>query len=130
MVVVKWQEKGLKERKGYEKEEILDFHPRKARQASIVDQGDWDSILPDLLQCVFVGLRCFLVVWGFLGGFFVCFWVCLFLVWGFCLFVFWFFVCFFFLLRGWRGQIWSCLGFFYSSFFSEISSYPSDVYAV
>lgn len=79
MVVVKWQEKGFKERKRYEKEEILDFHPRKARQAG--DQGDWDSILSDLLHCGFVGLRCFLVVLGFFG-----FFVCWFLVFWFCLF--------------------------------------------
>lgn len=62
MVVLKWQ-KGLKERKDYEKEEILDFYPRTARQAGIDDQGDWDRILPDLLQCEFVGLR-----WFFFGG--------------------------------------------------------------
>lgn len=68
MVVVKWQEKGLKERKGYEKEEILDFYSRKARQAGTGDQGDWDRILSDLLQCEFAGLRCFLV--GLFFGFF------------------------------------------------------------
>lgn len=98
MVVVKWQEKGLKERKGYEKEEILDFYSRKARQAGTGDQGDWDRILSDLLQCEFAGLRCFLVglFFGvFFGG----------------------------------GGIWSCLGFFYSSFCSEISSYAFDVCA-
>lgn len=50
MVVVKWQEKALKERKGYEKEKILNFY---LRQAGIGDQGYWDRILPDLLQCGF-----------------------------------------------------------------------------
>lgn len=76
MVVLKRQ-KELKERKDYEKEEILDFYPRKARQAGIDDQGDWDRILPDLLQCEFLGLRWFFFwgggkIWSCLGFFYFC----------------------------------------------------------